>query len=216
MNFSVKKTGQAATISIIFLTFLFLASIILYPYDDYRSASSYLSGFSITNLLPVIPSFLLVIANVPLFAALYFYATSEKKIVALTGILFGAGYMICSGMNYFVQLGMIGRNISEPESIIISAFLMANPGSFAYAVDNLGYTFLSLSFLVFSGVFNQRGLQSWIKTVFIIFGISGLLGALGYILNNRFLENMVLLSAIPYLAGIILLFTEFHRLKEFD
>ena len=216
MNFSIKKTGLTATISIILLTLLFMTAIIIFPQDDYHSAASYLGKFDKTSLLPIIPGFLLVIANIPLFAALYSYATSEKKIFALTGTLFGAGYMVCSGTNYFIQMGMIVRNISEPESAVIATFLMANPGSYTYAIDNLGYLFLSLSFLVFSGIFNQRGFHSWIKTILIIFGISGLLGALGYILNNRLLENMVLLSVIPYLAGIILLLIEFKRLKEFD
>lgn len=216
MNFSVKKTGLAATISIILLTFLFLIAIIIYPMDAYHSAASYLDQFGNSNLLPVIPSFLLVLANIPLFAALYFYSPGESKIFALTGTLFGAGYMICSGTNYFIQMGMIARNISEPDSDILSTFIMANPGSFACAIDNLGYLFLSLSFLVFSGIFTRHGLQSWIKAIFIIFGISGLLGALGYILNSRLLENLVLLSAIPYLAAIILLLIEFKRVKEFD
>ncbi|HJX70347.1 MAG TPA: hypothetical protein VJ346_00290 [Bacteroidales bacterium] len=216
MNFSVKRTGITATISIILLTIIFLVSIIIYPQEKYQSASSYMNEFRITNLLPVIPGFLLVLANVPLFAALYFYATNEKRTIALTGLLFGTGYMVCSGTNYFMQLGMVVRNISESESGNIAAFLMANPGSYAYAIDNLGYLFLSVSFLAFSGVFYRRGLQSWIKAVFIIFGISGLLGALGYLLNSPLLENMVFLSAIPYLTGIILLLIEFSRLKELD
>jgi hypothetical protein len=216
MNFSVKRTGLAATISIILLTVAFGVIIIIWPQKDYQSASSYLNIFSIADLMPVIPGFLLVLANAPLFAALYFYANSEKKLTALTGILFGAGYMISSGTNYFVQMSMVVRNISVSEPSAISPFLMANPGSYTYAIDNLGYLFLSLSYLAFSGVFNQRGFQSWIKAVFIIFGISGLLGVLGYILNYRLLENMVLLSAIPYLAGIVLLLIEFSRLKEFE
>ncbi|MBN2213780.1 MAG: hypothetical protein JW723_06000 [Bacteroidales bacterium] len=216
MQTSLKRTGIAAAISIILLTIIFGITIILFPQKDYQSASSYLHEFRSRDLIPVIPAFLLVLANIPLFAALYFYADSGKKITALTGILFGAGYMVCSGINYFIQLGMITRNISESESAFIEPFLMANPGSCAYAIDNLGYLFLSVSFIVFSGIFNQRGLHSWIKAIFIIFGISGLLGALGYILNYPLLENMVLLSAIPYLAGIILLLIEFTRIKEFD
>jgi hypothetical protein len=216
MNLSVKKTGMAATVSIILLTLIFLITIIIYPMEAYQSAASFLDRFGKDDLWPVIPSFLLVLANIPLFAALYVYSTGESKVFALTGTLFGAGYMICSGTNYFIQIGMLARNISEPDSAIISTFIMANPGSFACAIDNLGYLFLSLSFLAFSGIFNRHGLQSWIKALFIIFGISGLLGALGYILNNRLLENLVLLSAIPYLAAIILLFIEFKTLRKLE
>ena len=216
MNYSLKSTGLTATISIVLLTIIFGVAIIIYPQQDYHTAPSFMNEFSFKNLAPVIPGFLLVVANVPLFTALYFYAGSEKKITALTGILFGTGYMVCSGTNYFIQLGMIVRNVPGSGSINIAPFLMANPDSFAYAIDNLGYLFLSVSFLFFSGIFSRQGIRSWIKAVFIIFGISGLLGALGYILNNPLLENMVLLSAIPYLAGIILLLIEFSRIKEFD
>lgn len=216
MNHSLKRTGLTATISIILLTILFGIAIIIFPQQDFHTASSFMNEFSFRNLIPVIPGFLLVLANVPLFAALYFYTGSEKKITALAGILFGIGYMVCSGTNYFIQLGMIVRNIPGSGSGNIAPFLMANPGSFSYAIDNLGYLFLSVAFLFFSGIFSRQGLRSWIKAVFIIFGISGLLGALGYILNNPLLENMVLLSAIPYLAGIILLLVEFSRIKEYD
>ncbi len=216
MSLSLKRTGLTATISIVLLTIIFGIAIIIYPPQDFRTTSAFLNEFGFKNLAPIIPGFLLVLANVPLFSALYFYAGSEKKITALAGILFGAGYMVCSGTNYFIQMGMIVRNIPGSESGNIALFLMANPGSFASAIDNLGYLFLSVSFLFFSGIFSRHGLQSWIKAIFIIFGISGLLGALGYILNNPLLENMVLLSAIPYLAGIILLLIEFSRIKEFD
>jgi hypothetical protein len=37
-------------------------------------------------------------------------------VIAQTGILFGAGYMVCSGINYFLQLGMITGNIPVQES----------------------------------------------------------------------------------------------------
>lgn len=213
MHNSIRITGLFSTVSITLLTLLFIIAVIVFPAGIYTSAEEYVAGFKITSLLPVIPSFLLVLANVPLFVALYFYADTQRKIYGFTGIIFGTGYMVCSGINYFTQLGIITRNMAETEMISVAPFLMANPGSFSYALDNLGYTFLSFAFLAFSWIFNRRGLQSWIKTLCIVFGISGLLGSIGYILNYSLLENMVLISAIPYLVCIILLYYEFRSIR---
>jgi len=216
MSFSVKKMGQISCILIIFLVFLFVVSIVIFPQHQYVSFNTYLNNFHIVSLLPVIPSLFLVFANVPLFATLFYYAEHQKKIFGLIGVLFGIGYLVCSGINYFVQLSMIIKTVSGNNPEIAVPFLMSNPNSFAYSIDNLGYLFLSISFLFFSGIFTPRGLQSWIKSVFIIFGMAGILGTLGYILNVSLLESMVLLSALPYLVCIVLLFFEFRRYPIFD
>ena len=214
MNASIRKTGILATSFIIASTLLFIVTIFIFPPERFISTSDFLKNFKINHLIPVIPAFLLVLANIPLFAALYFYADSQGKIFGLTGILFGTGYMVCSGINYYTQLGLITRNLSEAGINSIQTFLMENSNSFALAVDNLSYTFLALAFLAFSGIFSNRGLQSWIKTLFIIYGISGLLGSIGYILHFPLLENLLLISSLPYLGSIILLFIEFKKLKS--
>ncbi len=216
MNNSIRKTGLLATIFIILFTLLFLLTIIIFPPKDFVSATDYIRNFRAGHLIRIIPGFLLVLVNIPLFATIYFYADSQGKIFALTGILFGMGYMICSGLNYYIQLGLIRRNLNEDGISAITTFLMENPNSFSIGMDNLGYTFLALAFLAFSGIFSRRGFQSWIKTLFIIYGISGLLGSLGYILNYQLLENMILISSLPYLICIILLFFEFKKIKPSD
>lgn len=216
MHHAVKRTGQSATISIIVLTVLFIILIILYPPKNYESTEKFISEFKIHDVMPAITGLLIVLANIPLFAAMYFYAPSERKIPALTGVLFGTGYLVCSGTSYFSQIGMISRFLNNTDKGIISDFIMLNHRSFVYAIDNLGYTFLSLSFIAFSGIFNQHGLQSWIKAVFVIYGIAGLTGAVGYITNYLLLENLLLLSVIPYLTGIVLLLAEFSKAREFN
>ncbi|MFO7656564.1 MAG: hypothetical protein R6W78_05820 [Bacteroidales bacterium] len=216
MDHFMRKTGLFATSLIILLTLIFIIAIILFPPADYTTTEAYLSHFKISGIIPVIPSFLLVLANIPLFAALYFYADNTKRVFGLAGILFGTGYMVCSGINYYLQLSMVIRNISLNEVETTKMFLMNNPASFSYAADNLGYTFLSLAFLAFSGIFNRSGLNSWVKTFSILFGVSGLLGSVGFIINNSLLENMVLISALPYLICISLIFIEFKRIRPAD
>ncbi len=213
MTLSEKRTGQVACISIIILTVLFLVSVMVFPPEPYISAGNYIDTFSLWKAIPVIPSFLLIMANIPLFAALYFLAGSEKKIFAFAGIIAGGGYIVCNGLNYFLQLALFRITLDSGDYSMTGLFIMNNPASVASAMDNLGYLFLAVAFLFFSMLFNQRGLQSWIKSMFIIYGLAAILGTVGYLSGIRVLEFMVLLSALPYLGGIVLLYFEFTRIR---
>lgn len=210
---SVVKTGRISSISIIVLTILFLFLIIFIPPQKFVSVDEYMMDFSIRKIIPVIPSLLLVIANIILFISLFYYAENGKKIFAHAGLIFGSVYAVCCGINYFAQLSLIPVAVQNQNSQLLSVFLMDNPASFAYSLDNLGYFFLALSFIFFAGIFNHGKLHSWIKSVFIVYGISAFAGTMGYLLNIPFLETMVLISALPYLVGIVLLYIEFGKLK---
>ena len=89
-----KNTGIIAGISIVVITLAFLVTVVLFPVNEAASIEEYIRNYSVGSVIPVIPSFLLVIANIPLFIALYFYANEDKRIFAVIGIIFGAGYMI--------------------------------------------------------------------------------------------------------------------------
>jgi hypothetical protein len=205
MNQSTLKVGIVSGICVIFFTIFFLLAIMVVPPVNYISILQYQSAYSTIILLPVIPSFLLVLANLPLIVTIYFRTNENNKSLAFTGLLFGAGYAVCSGINYFAQLTVVSTNLLNGNGETMVNFIMSNKMSFTASLDQLGYLFLSFAFLFFSGLFSLRGLEGYIKSIFIIYGISGLTGCLGYILGSPILESMVLVSAFPYLAGIILL-----------
>jgi len=195
------------------MTIVFLVTVVLFPVNETASVEEYIRNYNVSSIIPVIPSFLLVIANIPLFIALFFYAKEEKRIFTITGIIFGVGYMINCSINYFIQLSVINKSILSGNTDFIAPFFMYNPTSVAYSLDNLGYLFLAISFLFFSAIFSKSGLQSWIKVLFIMTGISGILGCLGYLFNNHFLESLVFITAFPYLLSIVLLIFEFKKQK---
>jgi hypothetical protein len=204
MTLIQKNTGIIAGISIVVITLAFLVTVVLFPVNEAASIEEYIRNYNVSSVIPVIPSFLLVIA-------LYFYANEDKRIFALIGIIFGTGYMINCSINYFIQLSAVNKSILSGNTAFIEPLLMYNPLSLAYSLDNLGYLFLSISFLFFSPIFSKGGLPSWIKTLFIITGISGILGCLGYLLNNSLLESLVFITAFPYILSIALLIFEFKK-----
>jgi hypothetical protein len=57
-------------------------------------------------------------------------------------------------------------------------------------------------------------LQGTIKSAFIVYGITGLLGTTGYITGNEFLDTFVFISAFPYLVAVVLMLVQFIRISE--
>ncbi|MBN2274090.1 MAG: hypothetical protein JXR41_02465 [Bacteroidales bacterium] len=214
MNKNARKTGIITSLVILSLTIVFIILVSVFPAGEYDSAREFLLAFSPSTLLPVIPSFLLVMANIPFFVSLYYYAEEPEKPFAITGLLFGVAYAVCCGCNYFTQLTLVPQLIQLGKLSSLAVFSMHIRGSFVYSLDNLGYAFLAISFLFFSAIFSLRGFQGYIKSVFVVYGISGLLGTIGYITANSLLESFVFISAFPYFIAVLLMLIQFFMMKE--
>lgn len=214
MNENARITGILSAIVLLFLTLAFILLVSIFPSGEYQSADQFLSVYTRALVFPVIPSFLLVLANIPFFVSLFFYAKEPVRPFALAGLIFGAFYAVCSGINYFVQLTIVPQNIRLGQLSTVSLLSMHIKGSLAFALDNLGYTFLSVSFLFFSAIFTLRGLQGTIKTAFIVYGITGLLGTTGYMTGNAFLDSFVFISAFPYLVAVVLMLIHYVRISD--
>jgi hypothetical protein len=214
MNENARITGILSAILVLFLTLAFILLVFIFPSGEYQSADQFLSGYTLSLVFPVIPSFLLVLANIPFLVSLFFYAKEPVRPFALAGLIFGASYAVCSGINYFMQLTVVPQNIQLGQLSAVSLLSMHIKGSLAFALDNLGYTFLSVSFLFFSAIFTLRGLQGTIKTAFIVYGITGLLGTTGYMTRNEFLDSFVFISAFPYLVAVVLMLIHYVRISD--
>lgn len=214
MNKNARKTGIVASLVILGLTLAFIILISISPPGEYNSAREFLLAFSPSLLLPVFLSFLLVIVNIPFFVSLFYYAKESNRPFAMAGLLFGAAYAVCCGCNYFMQLTIVPQHIHLGKLSSLAIFSMHIRGSFTYSLDNLGYAFLAAAFLFFSGIFSLKGFQGYIKSAFIIYGISGLLGTLGYVIRNELLESFVFISAFPYLIAVVLMLIQFIKTKN--
>ena len=164
MNKNARITGMITAACILFLTLAFIILAAVFPPQEYGTEEQFLAGSGRTLIFPVIPSLLLVLANIPFLTSLFFYAGESARPLALTGLLFGVAYAVCGGINYFLQLTVVPRGILSGDTGLIAVTCMHIKGSPAMALDNLGYAFLSLGFLFFSGIFTLKGLQGYIKT----------------------------------------------------
>jgi len=127
------------------------------------------------------PSLISGILLVPIFMILmvciHEYAPAERKIFSRLGMLFAIGYAVLISFNYFIQLTLVRQGLYTVP------FDMSDPLSMMFAIEILGYGFMGLATLFTAWVFNSGRLENAVRWLFIINGVLGIGGVIGYILN---------------------------------
>ena len=103
------------------------------------------------------PSFLLLMVSV------HHLASPNQKIWSHAAVAFATVYTVFISMNYYVQLTWVGPRLMRGEIQGMEPFLFVPFDSFLYAVDILGYSFMSLATLFAARVFTGGGLERVVR-----------------------------------------------------
>jgi hypothetical protein len=109
------------------------------------------------------PSILLGSSFLVLTVSIHGLAPRDRKIWSHCAVAFATVYTVLISMVYFVQLTLVAPRLArgEMEGIELLRFVPFN--SFLYAVDILGYSFMSLSTLFASRVFTGGGQERLVR-----------------------------------------------------
>ena len=99
------------------------------------------------------PSFLLAAVSI------HELASSDRKVWSLAAVVFATVYTVLISINYFVQLTWVAPRLAAGRTAGIEPFLFVPFDSFLYAVDILGYSFMSVATLFAAMVFTGEGIQ---------------------------------------------------------
>ena len=77
----------------------------------------------------------------------------------MVSVAFATIYAALISIVYFVQLSLVAPRIAQGRVAGIEAFLFVPFDSFLYAVDILGYSFMSMATLFAARVFTGKGIQ---------------------------------------------------------
>lgn len=105
------------------------------------------------------PSLLLGPAFLMLIVAVDHLAAPEKRIFSRAAVAFATMYAALICINYFVQLTLVAPRLARGRVAGIEPFLFVPFDSFLYAVDILGYSFMSVATLLAARVFTGPGLN---------------------------------------------------------
>jgi len=109
------------------------------------------------------PSFLLGPAFIIAMAALNIVAPASKKVFTLAALAFAIAYATLTGLVYFVQLTLVAPRMSAGDVAEISFLLFVPYRSFLFAVDLLGYSFMSISTLFGAFGVPRSQIGQWAK-----------------------------------------------------
>jgi hypothetical protein len=93
------------------------------------------------------PSLLLGTAFLVLMASVHQLADPGRKVWSHAAVAFATMYAALTGIVYYVQLTLVAPRLAQGRSAGIEAFLFVPFDSFLYAVDILGYSFMSAATL---------------------------------------------------------------------
>jgi hypothetical protein len=183
---AIKKFGRSAVCLNIFgITFSGLVfpvlSMIFTPQPPWQNAALFVESFHPLQTATFFCGYFLVIGSLLTFVVLYKTAPEENKLWALSGLAVNLVFTAVVFLNYIIQTTYIPylANNNPPETAtILPVFTMANPGSFAWALEMYGWGGIGLSYIFMAFVFGKSKPEIILKTLFIINGICSIASAL--------------------------------------
>lgn len=152
------------------------------------------------------PSFLVMMVSV------YHLAPEEKRIFGQIGVVFAVVYAVLISMNYYVQLTVVAPRLASGNTSGISVLLFIPYNTFPYAVDLLGYGYMSLATLASAFVFSGEGRERLARWFMIANGL-----ILPFLVFQTYFPILIWpasLWAVTFPGSTILLATIFrHRAK---
>ena len=109
------------------------------------------------------PSLFLGSSFLLLMVSVHYVAPVDRKIWSHAALAFATAYAVLISTVYFVQLTLVMPRIARGQTAGIEPFLFVPFDSFLYAVDILGYSFMSVATLLAARVFPGDGLHRTVR-----------------------------------------------------
>lgn len=103
------------------------------------------------------PSLLLGSSFLLLVVSIHQVASPDRKVWSQAAVAFATAYAVLISMNYYIQLAWVAPRLAAGRTQGIEPFLFLPFDSFLYAVDILGYSFMSVATLCAARVFTASG-----------------------------------------------------------
>jgi hypothetical protein len=137
------------------------------------------------------PSLFLGSSFLVLMVCVHELAAPERKVCSHAAVVFATAYTVLISINYFVQLTWIAPRLAAGRIQGIEPFLFAPFDSFLYAVDILGYSFMSVSTLFAAMVFRGDGLHRVVRLFMIANGL-----LLPFIALQMYIHPLIWIAAL--------------------
>lgn len=148
---------------------------IFFPQPVWQNPELFIEHFHPLQTATFFCGYFLVIGSLLTFVALYLTSPETKKMWALAGLAINVVFTAVVFLNYIIQTTYVphlATNNPPETSSVLAVFSMANPGSFAWALEMYGWGGIGLSFIFMAFIFENKKIQRTLKILFLINGMS--------------------------------------------
>jgi hypothetical protein len=204
----------ASVLTISFVVLAVVTALVL-PLKSWSGIHTYAENFSLLEMASYIPATLLAPTVVILMACILSVTPETKRVFSLIALAFAGVYAAIIPTNYYLQLFVVRLNLKSGTLDGLSLLAQPNLHSVFFALETIGYAFLSLATLFVSPVFSGGKLESWIRRLFIVSGALGIFGVLVAPFDHPYLIFAGLgIWSVAFPASTILLGIFFRRAQR--
>ena len=158
------------------------------------------------------PSLLLGGAFLVLVVAIHEVTPPERRVWSQSALAFATAYAVLISTVYFVQLTLVAPRLASGRMEGLEPFRFVPFDSFLYAVDILGYSFMSVATLFAARVFRGEGVERVVRRFLTANGL--LLPFLALQMYWHPLIWVASLWAVTFPGATWALAVLFHRMRE--
>ena len=219
---SALRFGNAAVFTNIFgvifsgLVFPVLTMVIC-PQPQWQGPELFIKSFHPLQMATFFCGFFLVIGSILTFITLFYLARATKKIWAMSALAINVLFTAVVFLNYIIQttyVPYLAANNPSETAYLLAAFTMANPGSFAWALEMYGWGGIGLSFIFMAFIFGNGTFERTLKWLFWINGLCSLFAAFMTSADMKWLFTPAgLVSLVTW--NLLVLLIDFFLLRYF-
>lgn len=129
-----------------------------------------------------------------LFACVHQSTPDTRRAYSLSALAFTALFAAMVSINRYVQLTVVRQGLIRGAVEQLEPFLPYGSNSVMFSLEILGWGFfLSLAALCIAPVFTAKGIEQWLRGLFIAYGALGLTSAVGLVFASP-------ISAVGFVA----------------
>lgn len=205
------RLGLWSAILVAVLVAAFGFSLVIGIFIDDLAAGALTASF--------VASFLLAPAFVAMMVSIAAGGSQHVRVWGQLGVAFASIYAVMVTVTYYLQLAIVPL-AEETFSADVVTLLIFAPGAPLFAVDMLGYAFMTLATLTAAPVFEGPGLNAWIRGWFVAHGFLGAPTLLAPLLfggdpggDSDLLGSLVLIGwSVFFLPVAVLIAVRFGRM----
>jgi hypothetical protein len=192
---------------------LFAVLALLFAPSGWSGMAAYAGEYSFLQMANMVPVIFMALAVVVVVSCLHYLTPESRRPASLAAVAFTAAYAVIICVNYYLQLFVVRLNLLSGEWEGLSLLAMPNLHSAFFALEAIGYAFMSLATLLIIPLIEGGTLARWIRALLLINAGLGLFAAVAAPFDQPALIFAGLgLWSLVFPAAMILLAVRFRAL----